>query len=104
MLAVSAGPSVQILEEALDLLPDLAAAGEAAPARADHRDQAIAVVYGHDPVPAPAAGPVDQQRLDVVLKRAERRVVPLVLLPRGELEPRLCRANRAQGGRDFPLS
>src|SRR5688500_20147738 len=65
---------VELLEEPRYPFPDLGAAGEAAPARADQSDERVAVVDRHDPVPARAAHAVHEQRLDVGLERREPRV------------------------------
>ena len=82
--------------EPSDLLPDLGAAGQPAPVRADKADQPVALVDRHQPVAARALRAVDEQRLDVGRHRAQNRVGLLERRPRVELEQRLGRAHRAR--------
>ena len=68
-------------KNAPDLAPDLLAAAEPAPARADQRRRGVALVDRHEPLPARAARAVDEQRLDVGLHAREHRVARLELVP-----------------------
>src|SRR5207244_6576990 len=89
-------PTAQLREEALDLLPDLGAAGEAAPAHAHQAYQPVALVDGNDEVLARVADPVDQQRLHVGLELGQDRVGSLQLAPGVEAELGLGGAGRAR--------
>src|SRR4051812_24475674 len=92
--------SRQPLEEALDLLPDLAAAGEAPPAHADQSYQRVAVLDRHEEVVPRTARAVHEERLHVRLELAQHGVRALDLLPRVEVEQRLGRAGGARVVRD----
>ena len=97
------GAAVEPFEEALDLVPDLTAAGEAAPVRPDQPHQRVALVDRHEPVIAGAARAVHEQRLDVGLQLAEHGVSLLQLGPGSQLELRLGRTHRARVEGDHAL-
>src|SRR5437763_10302315 len=87
---------VELIEETLQLLPQLPAAGESAPMGAHQPDERVAVVDRHEPVRAGAARTVHEQCLDVGRHRGEYRVGPFDLRPGVELELRLRRTHRAR--------
>src|SRR5919206_3539316 len=59
------GAPIQLVEEPPDLLPDLLAAGEPAPARADQSDEPVALVDRHEEALAGPPHPGDGQRPDL---------------------------------------
>src|SRR5919109_1912077 len=82
-LSVTPPPFV---EELVDLRPNLVPATEAAPVRADQPDELVAAVDGQDPVLAPAARAVDEQRFDVGLKLLEHGIDRDEVVPCVEVE------------------
>src|SRR5690349_15450801 len=58
---------LQLRKEPADLAPHLVAAGEPAPAHADHARQPVALIDRDDEVVAGGADAVDQQRFDIRL-------------------------------------
>src|SRR5204863_2414000 len=90
------------LEEAVDLLPQLPAAGEAPPARADDPDERVALVDWHEPMRARAPRVVHEQRLHIRLHRGEHRVRAFDLGPCLELELRLRGPHRPGVVRHHP--
>ena len=78
----------KLAEEAVDLLPDLLAAGEAAPVRAEDAHEAEALVNGSTII-ARAGETVDEQGFDIGLKLIEHRVARDDGIPVLEVERRL---------------
>src|SRR4051794_26686512 len=62
------GAATEFREEPADLVPQLRAPRQAAPAGADDADEAVTLVDRHPVVLADAAHAVDQQRLDLGLQ------------------------------------
>src|SRR5579871_5847162 len=74
--------ALQVGEERIDGLPDVAAAGEAAPLGADDADKAIAFVDRDDVAVAAGADVIDDEGFDVGLHVAEELAAGSELLPR----------------------
>src|SRR5437588_2007550 len=88
------GARFELFEETLDLQPDLLAAAEAAPAGADNRHEAIAVLDRDQPLAPVATRAVDEQCLHIRLHARKHRVRILELAPRPDLQTRFRRAHR----------
>src|SRR4030081_162246 len=103
-LADPLGPGFDVLEEAVDQLPDLGAAGQSPPARSDQTHQLIAAIDGDQVVVARASHPVDEQGLDVRLHLAQQGVGLLQLVPGLQTEQRLGGPGRTWiEGHDAPF-
>ena len=70
-----------MIEELLDLLPNLGPAGETAPVHPNQSNQAIALIDGNDEILGGRANPIDQKGFDVRLHRLQRFVLRYDLFP-----------------------